>query len=539
MAEGKHEDEQRQFLVVMGDDGRIQERGIAPGERLRVGTGAELDPSGAKGGSIDLEADEAGFIVRSVQGARNGDRPLAAGARLPWQRPMRLGEAIFTALREDLPFRVPLDGLPGALRPLLDDEADLPRREGRHNGRLLLGLLAFPPLAATFIVSAMWTAGNGLGLAEGFALALVLLLAIVAGLLLYSGLSSVAMGLGPRLVSGAEWILLRERRDVVVLPRAAVRSVSCRWLRIADDGIPRIFSIEVLFAFGSKGCERRLWLEPAFWWIWPEDFCRWLGAVPGARGETASRAAAKEARGREDGEAAPAASTEARATIHPLRPEKAKSRGFSPARIFVFALIVLTVNGWITGNAKKKAREARRFEAEERERRLQLERRRAATPPAAPAKVPAGRSASEVARAKALAAATGTRRTGGKSSKSGTSKAASNKTPRPISWGKTHLGVWSSGDLIVKADGSFYDIWTFRAQGRETVEIELQCPLVTPKLFLLRQGSKNLMSGQAVAGKEGVVRLSRRLTEAGQYFVMARGGPKGKPGLYRLRCSRK
>ncbi|MCT7948631.1 trypsin-like peptidase domain-containing protein [Ancylothrix sp. C2] len=114
---------------------------------------------------------------------------------------------------------------------------------------------------------------------------------------------------------------------------------------------------------------------------------------------------------------------------------------------------------------------------------------------------------------------------------------SSNQPPKPISLnGQTIAGRLGPGSNVLRADNSFFDIYTFQGRAGERVVIEMASQEIDPFLILLSPSGRDLAQDDD-GGSGQNARIVAVLPSTGTYTVIANSAERGQEGGYSLRAS--
>ena len=111
-----------------------------------------------------------------------------------------------------------------------------------------------------------------------------------------------------------------------------------------------------------------------------------------------------------------------------------------------------------------------------------------------------------------------------------------NITPKPLSLnGQPVAGKLGPGSLTLRADSSFFDIYTFNGRVGQRVTLEMSSREIDPVLILLNPRGKELAQDNNGGGGNNA-RIVATLPATGRYTVIANASQAGESGAYSLRA---
>ncbi|MBW4494366.1 MAG: trypsin-like peptidase domain-containing protein [Oscillatoria princeps RMCB-10] len=114
--------------------------------------------------------------------------------------------------------------------------------------------------------------------------------------------------------------------------------------------------------------------------------------------------------------------------------------------------------------------------------------------------------------------------------------AVPNFTPKPIALnGQPVAGKLGPGSLTLRADSSFFDIYTFEGRAGQRVTLEMTSREIDPFLILLNPRGRDVAQDNDGGGGSSA-RIVATLPASGRYTVIANSSQAGESGAYSLRA---
>ncbi len=115
-------------------------------------------------------------------------------------------------------------------------------------------------------------------------------------------------------------------------------------------------------------------------------------------------------------------------------------------------------------------------------------------------------------------------------------QAVPNITPKPLALnGQPVAGKLGPGSLTLRADSSFFDIYTFEGRAGQRVRLEMTSQEIDPFLILLSPRGQDLAQDNDGGGGNNA-RIVATLPATGRYTVIANASQAGESGAYSLRA---
>jgi serine protease Do len=115
-------------------------------------------------------------------------------------------------------------------------------------------------------------------------------------------------------------------------------------------------------------------------------------------------------------------------------------------------------------------------------------------------------------------------------------QAVPNITPKPLALnGQPVAGKLGPGSLTLRADSSFFDIYTFEGRAGQRVTLEMTSREIDPFLILLNPRGRDLAQDNGGGGGNSA-RIVATLPATGRYTVIANSSQAGESGAYSLRA---
>jgi S1-C subfamily serine protease len=119
----------------------------------------------------------------------------------------------------------------------------------------------------------------------------------------------------------------------------------------------------------------------------------------------------------------------------------------------------------------------------------------------------------------------------------GRSQPSGNNPPQHIALGDAPInGALESGDNVLPADNSFFDIYTFDGQAGQQVSIEMTSGAIDPFLILIGPDGEEVAQDDDGGGNANA-KIVVALPASGKYLLVANSYQGGESGAYRLQAT--